>query len=158
MSAPANQTSSGLFFTVFCLNVLSCFLNIMGWDMQVDQLASLTTTEFWTVVIGVANSLTVLCAIIAVVVAIFTSIKQSRLTESIHKEQRLFAQRQMLIPIWGVISNLNDIDPSKPVWPDVIKAMNTLELVALCWEGQLIDKHIIRRTFRLGCPKTASTV
>ncbi len=41
----------------------------------------------------------------------------------------------------------NDINPTSPVWPDVIRAVNVLELVAVSWEGELIDENIIRRIF-----------
>jgi hypothetical protein len=68
-------------------------------------------------------------------------------TVRLHKKQILLEQRQLLLPLWSYLQALNDIDPSEPVWIDVIKAVNTLELIAVCWEGQLIDENIIRRMY-----------
>ena len=51
------------------------------------------------------------------------------------------------MPLWNNLQGLNDIDPSDPVWLDVIQAVNILELIAICWEGQLIDENIIRRMY-----------
>jgi hypothetical protein len=72
---------------------------------------------------------------------------QQSLTTTLHDSQKLLAQRQLLIPLWGYISGLNAIDSSNPVTQDIIKAINTMELVALCCEGQMIDERIINRTF-----------
>ena len=49
--------------------------------------------------------------------------------------------------MWGYISSLNTIDPNSPITPDIIKAINTLELVALCCEGEMVDEKVIKRTF-----------
>jgi hypothetical protein len=64
------------------------------------------------------------------------------------KGQRLLSQRQLIVPLWDYMSTLNAIDPTTPVIPDIIKAVNTLELVAICVEGEMIDPKVIRRTFR----------
>ncbi|MDD4962727.1 MAG: hypothetical protein PHI11_02280 [Gallionella sp.] len=66
----------------------------------------------------------------------------------VHRNQQLLSQRQLLVPLWEYISTLNAIDPEKPVIPDIIKAVNTLELVALCCEGEMVDESVIKRTFR----------
>lgn len=66
----------------------------------------------------------------------------------VHKNQKLLAQRQLLLPLWDYMSTLSEIDANKPVAPDVIKAVNTLELVALCCEGGMIDKSVVKRTFK----------
>lgn len=72
---------------------------------------------------------------------------QVLLTTKINESQQLLAQRQLIVPLWSYIADLNEIDPSHPVTPDVVKAINTLELVALCCEGGMIDEKIIKRTF-----------
>jgi hypothetical protein len=64
--------------------------------------------------------------------------------------QKKLAQRQLLVPLWEYLSSLNEVDPKKPVTKDVIKNVNTLELVALCCEGGMVDELVIRRTFRDG--------
>lgn len=74
-------------------------------------------------------------------------VNQKTLTEKISNSQELLAQRQLLVPLWGYISTLNEINSQSPIVPDVIKAVNTLELVALCCEGKMIDEKVIKRTF-----------
>jgi hypothetical protein len=73
--------------------------------------------------------------------------EQSKLSLKIHENQILLSQRQLLIPLWEYISKVDRIDPSLPVTPDVLKVVNTLELVALCTEGGMVDTQVIKRTF-----------
>ncbi len=67
---------------------------------------------------------------------------------SIHKNQKSLSQRQLLLPLWDHMSTLSSIDSNKPIIPDVIKVVNTLELVALCCEGKMVDEDVIKRTFK----------
>lgn len=64
--------------------------------------------------------------------------------------QKQLSQRQLLLPLWDHMAKLNNIDPANPNVPDVVNVVNTLELVALCVEGGMVDPQIIRRTFRDG--------
>ena len=74
---------------------------------------------------------------------------QARVAREIHDSQKLLSQRQLLIPLWKYMTSLNDIGPSpKIIEPDVLKTVNTLELVALCCEGEMVDKAVIKRTFK----------
>jgi len=92
--------------------------------------------ETWVVIEAIAASLSALIAAIA----IYQTVK-------LQKKQMLLEQRQFLLPLWTQLQSLDEIDPQKPVWKDVIKAVNILELVAVSWEGQLIDENIIRRMY-----------
>lgn len=78
---------------------------------------------------------------IATIVAVVLAYK-------VHKSQKLLAQRQLLLPLWDYMSTLRKIDARRPIAEDVIKAVNTLELVALCCEGGMIDDKVVKRTFR----------
>lgn len=78
---------------------------------------------------------------VATGVAVFVAYK-------VHQNQKLLAQRQLLLPLWEHMASLRKIDPNAPIAEDVIKVVNTLELVALCCEGGMIDEQIIRRTFK----------
>src|SRR5207248_889876 len=84
---------------------------------------------------------------IAIIVASKTSREQVNLTRDIHQQQQLLTQRQLLLPLWGYLGTIKDVNPAKPVWPDVLVAANTLELIALCVEGGMVDPAVIRRTF-----------
>lgn len=65
----------------------------------------------------------------------------------IHKREKLLTQRQLLLPLWEYMSTLTQIDPDNPITPDIIKVANTLELIAVCCEGQMIDPTVIKRVF-----------
>lgn len=60
----------------------------------------------------------------------------------VHQNQKLLSQRQLLLPLWDYMATLSKIDSNTPVTPDVIKVVNTLELVALCCEGGMIDEKL----------------
>lgn len=100
---------------------------------------NMTHDELLSILTAAATFLSSIAAIFAVFVSYST-----------HQSQKLLSQRQLLVPLWSYISSLDDIDPTPGniITPSVIKAMNTLELIALCCEGGMIDPIIIRRTFR----------
>lgn len=66
----------------------------------------------------------------------------------VHQNQKLLAQRQLILPLWEHMASLSIVSPTNPIVPDLVKTVNTLELVALCCEGGMIDEKIIRRTFK----------
>ncbi len=90
----------------------------------------------WTMVVAIAESASAIIAAAAIFYAV-----------ALHKKQMLLEQRQLLLPLWGYLQDLDSIDPNKPVWKDVIKGVNLLELMAVCCEGQLIDPSVIRRMY-----------
>lgn len=61
--------------------------------------------------------------------------------------QRLLSQRQLLIPLWKYMTAIRNLNTLKPATPQVLKAANTLELIALSVEGQMVDPAVIKRTF-----------
>jgi hypothetical protein len=65
----------------------------------------------------------------------------------IWQKQKLLSQRQLVLPLWEYMAKLNAIDPKAPIVPVVVKTMNTLELVALCCEGEMVDIDIIKTSF-----------
>jgi hypothetical protein len=64
------------------------------------------------------------------------------------RTDRLYSQRSALLDLWKYISDLDQINPNDPVTPDIMKAVHALELVALCCEGSVVDRDLVRRTFR----------
>ena len=68
---------------------------------------------------------------------------------TIHKNQKTLSQRQLLLPLWDHMSTLSEINSDDPIIPDVIKVINTFELVALCCEGKMVDENVIKRTFKV---------
>lgn len=120
---------------------------------------------FWTAATAVAQAVAALAAGVGLVVAalaIRASSRESKeqnrtsrelherqvaLSEAIHHQQILLSQRQLLLPLWDHLESIKDIKPDDPVGPDMVRMANKLELVALCWEGELIDILLIKRTF-----------
>ena len=92
--------------------------------------------ETWIIIEAISTSLSALIAAIA----IYQTVR-------LHRKQMLLEQRQILLPLWEKLQKLNEIDPLNPVWRDVINAVNILELIAISWEGQLIDENLIRRMY-----------
>jgi hypothetical protein len=88
-----------------------------------------------------------LLAIVSAIISAVAIIKSATTARTIHREQTLLSQRQLFLEIWPKLSTLSDIDPAAPVAVDVINAVNVLELVGLCWEGEMVDANVIRRTF-----------
>jgi hypothetical protein len=72
----------------------------------------------------------------------------SQETRERHEEQRRFEQRAQLIPLWEYMSSLREIIPDNPITPQVVKTVNTLELIALCKEADIVDGTVVLRTFR----------
>ena len=73
---------------------------------------------------------------------------QQRLAEDMHQQQQKLNQRQLFLPVYEQFKEISDIDPDAPVWPDVIRAANFLELLGVCWEGNLIDREVLLRVYR----------
>ena len=68
--------------------------------------------------------------------------------EEIQKSLAKFSQNAQLIPVWEYISSLDDINPKgPPVVPDVVKAANTLEFVAILIKTKVIDRDVVLQTF-----------
>jgi hypothetical protein len=99
-----------------------------------------------------------LAAISAIIISVVIFISQKKinykisndqlcLTKEIHDSQKLLTQRQLLVPLWDYISNLSEINQNDPITTDVVKAIQTMELIAVCCEGEMIDKQVIIRTF-----------
>ncbi|PJX12712.1 hypothetical protein CWI66_16225 [Halomonas sp. 141] len=91
--------------------------------------------------LSVLTALGTLLSGIATTIAIVVAYK-------VHMNQKLLSQRQLLLPLWEYMATLSKIDPNEPITPDVVKVVNTLELVALCCEGGMVDERVVKRTFR----------
>lgn len=101
-------------------------------------------------VVAWGAALSAISAGASVLTSIFIYKGQKQLQEKQHQDQKLLSQRQFIISLWEDMSNLNDIDPKAPVTAHVIKAVNVLELIAICCEGGMVDEQVIKRSFREG--------
>jgi hypothetical protein len=92
--------------------------------------------EFTDVLIAIGTVLSAFATTIAVIVS-----------WKVYKGQRLLSQRQLLIPLWEYMAAVRNLDTKNPATPQILKAANTLELIAICVEGQMVDPAVIKRTF-----------
>jgi hypothetical protein len=56
-------------------------------------------------------------------------------------------KRQGVIALYGEWHDINAIDSSRPITPDVVKAVNALELTASLWNHDAIEKEILYQSF-----------
>jgi hypothetical protein len=70
----------------------------------------------------------------------------NNLRQQIADKELLLTQRAQLVPLWQYWSLIDHIRIDRPA--QIIRTVNTLELVVLCWEADIIDRTIIQRTFR----------
>lgn len=104
--------------------------------------------EIWQAIGSIAALVAAGTAVFALLQAKKIFDAQQALTQKIHNQQILLAQRQLFLPLFEQFKDMASIDPDRPVWPDVVRAVNFLELLGVCWEGQLIDEKILFRVFR----------
>ena len=98
--------------------------------------------------------LTVLTLLSSIAAVCFTA----SVTWMIYKGQKKLSQRQLIIPLWEYLSNIQCIDSDHPVEKHVVNLVNTLELVAICCEGGMVDENVILRTFKDGFLMHAQSV
>lgn len=91
----------------------------------------------------ILDLLTLVALALSAIGAIGAIVVSKRVAET----QKLLAQRQLLIPLWEYMSKIDDIDPNDVKPRHVQQTVNTLELVALCCEGGMVDEDVIKRTF-----------
>lgn len=74
--------------------------------------------------------------------------KQRSLQERLNSEaNKLDSRRLFVTALWDKMINVSDIDPEEPIGPDVRKAVNVLEVVALCWHSGVVDKDMVVMSF-----------
>lgn len=61
--------------------------------------------------------------------------------------QKQLAQRQFIIQLWDRMAAIQPIKAEDPAPAQVHNATSTMELIALCCEGGMIDVAIIKRTY-----------
>src|ERR1700688_2987795 len=67
--------------------------------------------------------------------------------QSTQDARKLENRRFVTTVLWDKMTSLNDINPDKPIGPDVRKALNVLEAVSMCWQADMVDKEMIVMSF-----------
>src|SRR5574337_1240917 len=73
--------------------------------------------------------------------------EQRALSERMNQEARTLERKRFFTELWDRMSGLTYIDPTKPIWPDVRKAVNAIDAVAVCWEADIVDKRMVVLAF-----------
>ena len=73
--------------------------------------------------------------------------RHENLQKYLADKDSISTRRAALVELWPYLIDIHRIDPEKSAPEEIRKAVNTLELVALCWEANIIDKEVIQRTF-----------
>lgn len=74
--------------------------------------------------------------------------KQQSLSKELHDRQLKLDQRQHFVTVFAEFQKISTINPQKPVWLDVIAAVNFLDLLGVCWEAELVERSVLLRAFR----------
>jgi hypothetical protein len=94
------------------------------------------------------TSITSILTAVGILLSGFATTLAIIISYKVYQNQKLLSQRQLLLPLWDYMSTLQKVDPQNPISPEIIKVVNTLELVAICCEGGMIDVNVIMRTFK----------
>jgi len=57
------------------------------------------------------------------------------------------ARRQGVIELYKAWEGVNDVDPNKPITPDIVKAANAISLTASLWNHDVIEKQILFQSY-----------
>lgn len=104
--------------------------------------------NFWQILEAVSTAIAAIFAWRAFRQARQLFKSQQELANTIHQQQMLLAQRQLFVPLFEQLKGIAKVNPDDPVWPDVVAAVNFLDLLGTCWEGQLVDESVLFRVFR----------
>lgn len=64
-----------------------------------------------------------------------------------NKREEVLTQRQMFVEIWPHLSRIREINPHSPPPPDEVwRTINVLDLVATCWEAEIVSEDVLKRT------------
>ena len=91
----------------------------------------------------VANGIA-LIALIVSGVSISLSIKQN---QRLNQQGNVDESRRFFVTLYDKIKDVSRIDPMNPIGPDVRTSINVMELVALCWEANIVDKRMVELSF-----------
>jgi hypothetical protein len=95
----------------------------------------LETTKIAISIVALAFS------IVAIVTSAVVTIKLKR-RDVIYERRRLF-----ITALWDKLISVKSINTTNATAERVVELLNTLELVALCWENEIADRELIARGF-----------
>lgn len=100
-----------------------------------------------TIIAAVVSSVSVVVSIISVRLVNKQAIEQKALQERLNDQESNFEKKRFIISLWDKMTAISSINPGKPVEVDVRNAVNTLELVSICWQAGIVDKRMVVLSF-----------
>lgn len=94
------------------------------------------------------GSLIVSC--VAAYISWKNSREQGKLTQRLRNQDQDFERKRFITALWDKMSEMVEIHPDDQGnynENDILYALNTLELVAICWENKIIDEKMIFLVF-----------
>jgi len=86
-------------------------------------------------------------ALAAIGVSVYWSRRQDALARDLRKQEEILTQRQMFVEVWPHLVNVRQINPhSPPPADEVWHAVNVLDLIAICWEAEIVSEDVLKRT------------
>lgn len=87
-------------------------------------------------------------SIVAIVLSLSAIVVSAVLTKKLKNRDVLYERRKLFITaLWDKLVAVRGLDPGNVTVERVIEVLNTLELVALCWEDEVADRSLVARAF-----------
>ena len=91
--------------------------------------------------------LSLLSVIISIIAIVLTS-KQAQISRTLeerldNRDRAIENRRFVTTELWDRMTQLNHVDPASIVPEDVRRAVNTLQMIAMCWNAQLVDREMV---------------
>ena len=107
---------------------------------------------------GYLDLVVALTALVAILVSVFGLYLQKKTSEEvgrqankvqewIHGNEATLQRRTSFFELWPHISKIDKTKPDEPIQAKVIESTNTLELAAICWEANVVDRELIKVSF-----------
>lgn len=87
---------------------------------------------------------------VAVVISKQNARVQGQLTERLRSQDQDFERKRFITALWDKMTEVAEIHPDakgKYDEPDIFYALNTLELVSICWSDNIVDRRMIFLVF-----------
>jgi hypothetical protein len=84
---------------------------------------------------------------LALAVSVLSLFISHRVKVAFEDEEEDLESKRFFLSLWPQLVEVNQINPQNPVAANVRKAVNTLELVALLWEANVVNKDMIVISF-----------
>ena len=87
----------------------------------------------------------------ALLISIAAIIVSASVTKKLKNRDVIYERRRLFITaLWDKLVAVKGVNPGNATVERVIEVLNTLELVALCWEDEVADRTLVARAFAKG--------